>query len=486
VSPTRTVARTKTSSRKAPSKAASKRATKGAKAPARKVAKVVAKRSAGRNGVAKVAAKPAARAPVAALPSRLSTMASGLSGSEILKIAGQIRALIAAGQQICNLTVGDFDSRQFPIPDFLRDAITDAIRGGETNYPPSDGVMPLRQALQRFYARELALDYPIEGILVTGGARPAIYGTYRSLVDPGDAVVYPVPSWNNNHYCAQLGAVERPVVCSAEQAFLPTRAKLQQAIRGARLLALNSPLNPTGTAFSAEVLGEICDMVLEENRRRRKGERPLFVMYDQVYWMLTFGGVQHVTPVGLRPEMRDYTVFVDGLSKPFSATGLRVGWCIGPTDVITAMSNILGHVGAWAPRAEQMATAKLLDRPDVIRDFHAVSKRDEQARLDALHGGMNALKGAGLPVDVLAPAGAIYLTARFALAGKSTPAGVVLRTNEEIRRYLLEAAGCAIVPFQAFGAKGDDGWFRMSIGAVSLPDIAAMFPRVEAALRALK
>jgi len=91
-----------------------------------------------------------------------------------------------------------------------------------------------------------------------------------------------------------------------------------------------------------------------------------------------------------------------------------------------------------------------------------------------------------LPVDALAPAGAIYLTARFALMGKTTPAGAKLATNEEIRRYLLEAAGCGLVPFQAFGSKSDDGWFRMSIGAVSLADIAAMFPRLEAALRALR
>ncbi|MSR47015.1 MAG: aminotransferase class I/II-fold pyridoxal phosphate-dependent enzyme [Planctomycetes bacterium] len=413
-------------------------------------------------------------------------MAAGLKGSEILKIAGDIRAQIAAGAKICNLTVGDFDSKQFPIPEFLRDAVIDAIRAGETNYPPSDGVMPLRQSLQCFLKSELGLDYPIEGILVTGGARPAIYGTYRSLLDPGDVVVYPIPSWNNNHYCHQLGVQERAVVCSVENAFLPTRAQLQKAIRGARLLSLNSPLNPTGTAFTAEVLGEICDMVLEENRRRGKRERPLYVMYDQVYWMLTFGGVKHVTPVGLRPAMRDYTVFVDGLSKPFSATGLRVGWCVGPSDVIAAMSNILGHVGAWAPRAEQIATAKLLDRADVIRDFHAVSKQAEQARLDALFQGLTALKAAGLPVDALAPAGAIYLTARFALMGRKTPAGTKLTTNEEIRRYLLDAAGCGIVPFQAFGAKTDDGWFRMSIGAVSLADIAAMFPRVEAALQALQ
>jgi len=416
---------------------------------------------------------------------RVSRMAAGLAGSEILKIAAEIRALVSAGKKVCNLTVGDFDSRQFPIPDFLRDAITQAIQAGETNYPPSDGVLALRQSVQRFLKGRLALDYPIEGILVAGGARPAIYGTYRALVDPGDVVVYPTPSWNNNHYCHLVGAVERAVPCSPQDSFLPTRARMAEAVKGARLLALNSPLNPSGTAFTAAVLGDLCDLVLEENRRRGTGERPLYMMYDQVYWMLTFGDVNHVTPVALRPEMRPYTVFVDGISKAFCATGLRVGWVAGPSDVIAAMSNLLGHVGAWAPRPEQVATAKLLDRVDLIRAYHDEQRRAMQARLDALYAGMGALKRDGFAVDALRPMGAIYLTARFALQGQRTKEGELLGTNEEIRRYLLSAAGCAAVPFQAFGVREDDGWFRLSIGAVSLADIEGMFPRLRAALSAL-
>lgn len=433
-------------------------------------------------------AGPPAAAPAttsAAAPARLSKMAAGVAGSEILKIAAEIRTIVAGGQKVCNLTVGDFDAKQFRIPAFLEEELKAAITAGETNYPPSDGILTLRQSLQRFYKSELGLDYPIPGILVTGGARPAIYGTYRILVDPGDAVVYTVPSWNNNHYCWQVGAVQRPVVCTPQESFLPTRAKLESAIRGARLLALNSPLNPTGTAFTAEVLGDLCDMVLEENARRGPGERPLYLMYDQVYWMLTFGDVKHVTPVALRPKMRDYTIFVDGISKPFASTGLRVGWAVGPSDLIAAMSNILGHVGAWAPRPEQVATAKLLDRLDVIRAYHGKELAGMQARLDLLHGGLLALKRDGFPVDALRPMGAIYLTARFALAGKRTKEGATLRTNEEIRRYLLNAAGCAIVPFQAFGAQDEGGWFRMSIGAVSPEEIREMFPRLRAALGAL-
>ncbi|HEX6036466.1 pyridoxal phosphate-dependent aminotransferase [Longimicrobium sp.] len=417
---------------------------------------------------------------------RVCTMAAGLVGSEILKIAADIRAMQASGTEVCNLTVGDFSPKEFPIPQFLQDGIVAALQAGETNYPPSDGVPQLREAVRRFYQRTLGLDYPLESILITAGSRPGIYSTYTAIVDPGDVVVYPAPSWNNNHYVHMAGARGVPIVCDERSAFLPTRADLEPVIRGARLLALNSPLNPSGTAFTAEALADICDLVLEENARRGPDERPLYVMYDQVYWMITFGGTQHVNPVSLRPEMREYTVFIDGISKAFAATGVRVGWTVGPADVTRRMAGILGHVGAWAPRAEQVATARLLDDAGEIERYHATMLRDVQDRLDALYEGFSRLAERGYPVSAIPPMGAIYLSLRIALHGWRTPGGEVLRTNEEIRRYLLDAAGLALVHFQAFGMLEDTGWFRASVGAVSLPMIAAMFERLTPALEALR
>jgi aspartate aminotransferase len=417
---------------------------------------------------------------------RVSAMAAGLIGSEILKIAGDIRAMTAEGKQICNLTVGDFSPSEFRIPRFLEENIRDAYARGETNYPPSDGMLVLRKAILSFYERRLGLRYPLESVLVTGGSRPGIYATYAAIVDPGDPVVYPVPSWNNNHYCHLTGAAGRPVVCAKQHSFLPTRALLAEAVRGARLLALNSPLNPTGTAFAREVLEEICDLVLEENARRSKGERPLYLMYDMVYWMLTFGATKHVDPVSLRPAMAPYTVYVDGISKPFAATGVRVGWTIGPTDVTARMAALLGHIGAWAPRAEQVASARLLSADDQINGYHASMKQGVQQRLDALFAGLAQLRDHGHPVDAIPPMGAIYLSARFALNGKKTGAGRMLHTNEDIRQYLLQAAGLAIVPFQAFGAVDDSGWFRLSVGCVSVKEIAAALPRLQSALEALR
>src|SRR5262245_19809846 len=124
---------------------------------------------------------------------RMSAMAGALTGSEIIKIAADIAQLVAQGHRICNLTVGDFDPREFPIPERLRQAIVRALDRHETNYPAFNGQPELRSALRRFYERELGLSYPLDSFLVVGGARPVIYGTYRTLVDPHDTVIYPVP-----------------------------------------------------------------------------------------------------------------------------------------------------------------------------------------------------------------------------------------------------------------------------------------------------
>ena len=185
------------------------------------------------------------------------------------------------------------------------------------------------------------------------------------------------------------------------------------------------------------------------------------------------------------PEAARYTIFVDGISKAFAATGLRVGWGVGPVDVIARMGALLGHVGAWAPRPEQMATIGLLDDPAAIREFRQSFNTGVEARLRALHLGLQGMKGRGLPVDSIPPQGAMYLTARFHPFGRTTPQGTILETNEQVRHYLLEAAGVAGVPFQAFGALADDGWFRLSAGAIGLPEIEKALPRLERALAAL-
>src|SRR5215468_9566826 len=407
----------------------------------------------------------------------LSDLARGVIGSEILRIAAEIRALKAKGAEICNLTVGDFDPAQFPVPPALLEGVRAALAAGHTNYPPSDGVLALREAVARFYARGLGLAYPVESVLVTGGARPLLYGSYRTVLDPGDLVVYPVPSWNNNHYAYLCGAkaVELPVHADAN--FFPTPAQLRPHLPRARLLLINSPLNPTGTVIDPEVLRAICELVVEENRRRARAGgdagKALWLCYDQVYYQLTFGNAKHATPPQVCPDVAPYTIMLDAASKTFAATGMRVGWAVMPPAARQRMADILGHVGAWAPRPEQVAMAALLDDDAAVTAYLGEMRARVQQRLDRLAAGFAAMRADGYPVEAIAPQGAIYLSVRVAIPNQS---------NEATRQLLLTRAGLAVVPFQAFGLRDDSGWFRISVGAVSLAEIDAAFPRLRAAL----
>jgi len=416
---------------------------------------------------------------------RLSEMAEHLVGSAILKVAAEIRELVAAGREVCNLTVGDFAPSQFPVPKLLVDATVRALEKGETNYPPSAGLPALRSAVAAFYRERLGLQYDAGQIVITAGARPSIYAAFRALVDPGDRVVCPVPCWNVPYYAYMVGAQAILLECEAATAFLPTREMLEPHMRDARLLALNSPLNPAGTAFDATTLREICELVVAENRRRGPDQRPLYLLYDQIYWLLTFHGLQHVNPVSLCPDVAPFTVLVDGMSKHFAATGMRVGWAAGPADIMRSMSDFNGHVGSWAPRAEQLGSVALLGAGNEVDAFHSVMIPQLQARLDALYDGICAMRERGLPVDAVPAMGAIYLSAQFNLLGRRTPDGRCLKTNEDVRSYLLQAAGFAAVAFQAFGVAAETGWFRLSAGAVSREQIAAVLPRLEQAVRAV-
>jgi len=411
----------------------------------------------------------------------LSALARGVVGSEILRIAGEIRAMQAKGRVVCNLTIGDFDPKYFPIPKVLLDATRAALEAGETNYPPAEGILPLREAVVRLYERDLALTYPVDSVVIAAGARPLLYGAYRTLVDPGDTTIYPVPTWNNNHYAYLSGARGIAVPVTQASNFFPTPDQLRPHLSSARLLILNSPLNPTGTVISKEALTAITELVVEENRRREKaGGRPLYFVYDQVYWALTFGRAEHHTPVEVVKESAPYVIFLDAISKAFCATGMRVGWGVMPPAIRKRMSALLGHVGAWAPKAEQVGVAALLDDLGAVRAHREAVRRKLAVRLEALYRGVMEMKQEGFPVDAVEPQGAIYLSARFDLFGR-TMNGSLVKTNEDVRRLLL-GAGLGVVPFQAFGLAGDTGWFRLSVGAVSMDDISDAFPRLRTLL----
>ncbi|WP_431212935.1 pyridoxal phosphate-dependent aminotransferase [Puia sp. P3] len=416
---------------------------------------------------------------------KLSHLAETLIGSEIVKLGGEIRDKIRKGEKIYNFTVGDFDPAIFPIPKELEDAIIDAYRKHFTNYPAAEGNLDLRESIAVFLKDREELVYNTDEILVSSGGRPLIYSLFRTLIDKGDKVIYAVPSWNNNHYTHLNGGEHIVVEATAENNFMPTADALRPHVKEATLVCLCSPQNPTGTTISRKDLSAICELVLEENARRGPDEKKLYVLYDQMYWQLTYGAIEHFNPVSLYPAMREYTIFIDAISKAFAATGVRVGWSFGPAEIIGKMKAIMTHIGSWAPMAEQKATAVYLLQKDNINSYLAGFKGAVSSRLQQIYESFVALKKDGYCVDVLAPEAAIYLTIKIDLKGKKTQQGVMLKEQSDVTSYLLNEAGLAIVPFSAFGASKTSPWYRLSVGTCKLEDIPEMIGKLRDAMSRL-
>ncbi len=413
---------------------------------------------------------------------KLSHLSETLIGSEIVRLGNEINQRIKAGEKIYNYTIGDFNPQIFPIPQELENEIVLAYKNHFTNYPIADGENELRAAVAKFIKDWEGLDFELNEILIGSGGRPLIYALYRAICDKGDKVIYPVPSWNNNHYVHFNEAQHITIQTTVENNFLPTAEDLRPHVKGATLLALCSPLNPTGTAFTKAELEKICDLVLAENESRAADEKKLYLLYDQMYWTLTFGETVHVNPLTLRPALKPYTIFIDGISKSFAATGVRVGWALGPATVLAKMKAINSHVGAWAPMAEQKAVAKYLPQTENIKQYFAHYKAELSERLTRIYNGFASLKKQGFAVDAITPQAAIYLTVQIDLVSKTTSDGKQLTTQEEVTQYILDKAKIAIVPFYAFGAPRTSSWYRLSIGTCKKEDIDEMLGMLKAAL----
>lgn len=417
--------------------------------------------------------------------SKLSHLAETLIGSEIVKLGNAINERIRNGETIYNFTIGDFNPSEFPIPVELEQLIIEAYQQKKTSYPAAEGILDLRKSISQFIQDWEGLHFTPAEIQVASGGRPLIYALFKVIVDKGDKVVYGVPSWNNNHYVHLTEGQHCEVNCLPENDFMPTVEDLKPHIKGASLICLCTPQNPTGTTLGKNALAEICELILEENASRGPEEKKLYLMFDQMYWTLTYGDTVHYNPLSLNPAMKPYTIFIDGISKVFSATGVRVGWALGPENVIAKMKAILSHLGAWAPMAEQHAVAKYLPMKEAISTYLTHFKSEIAFRLQSIYDGIIALKQKGFKVDAIAPQAAIYLTIQIDLVGSKTTEGTVLATQSDVTQYILSEAKIAIVPFSAFGAGANSSWYRLSVGTCRKQDIPTVLAQLGAALEKL-
>lgn len=416
---------------------------------------------------------------------KLSKLAETMVGSEIVRLGNEISERKRKGENIYNFTIGDFDPSVFPIPAELEKLIIESYQNNNTSYPPAEGTIDLRESVSAFLKEWEGLDYAVNEIQIASGGRPLIYTLFKAVVNENDKIIYAAPSWNNNHYTNLHKGQHCIIETTPENNFMPTADDIAANIKDAALICLCTPQNPTGTTLNNETLSEICNLIIKENNRRSSDEKKLYLMFDQIYWTLTYGEIKHFNPVTLNPGMRNYTIFIDGISKAFAATGVRVGWAFGPATVIAKMKAFLSHIGAWAPMAEQKATAKYLTEKKLLQQHFESFKSALELRLHKIYDGLITLKNEGYDVDAVAPQAAIYLTVKFNLTGKKTKNGKELKSQEDVTEYLLSEAKLAVVPFYAFGAEKQSPWYRLSVGTCKINDIEPFLKQLKQALAGL-
>jgi aspartate aminotransferase len=408
---------------------------------------------------------------------RLSKIGNGIIGSEIIKISQQIKE-ISKTKPVANLTIGDFDSKKWPIPERLKFFIQDAYNEDLTNYPASQGELDLRKSVSDYMKTKHDIDYSPEEILIGGGVRPLIYTIFKGTVNDGDSVIYPVPSWNNNHYSFLHNAVKDVIECKPKNSFFPSVMDIDVKIkRTTSLVCICSPQNPTGRVIDPEVLKGICDLIVNENNVRKNhiDSRPLYLFFDQIYSDLTQDGL-FVHPLTLCPEIKDYLICVDGVSKSLNATGIRVGWAFGPKDIIGKLTEIFSHIGAWAPKAEQNAVGKFMSEtlPEFTHHTQNVTTKYKHIT-HSICDMFDKMKGKGFRVDCQRPEGGIYISVYLEYTHS-------FANTEDYISYLINTCGLGIVPFEYFGSKENKGWFRISIGNIDEFNLTSIIGVIENAI----
>jgi len=345
------------------------------------------------------------------------------------------RELRAAGKPVITLTTGEpnFDS-----PPHAIDAAHQAALKGDTKYPPQDGTRALKEAIQAKFRRDSNLDYALDEICVSNGAKQAIFNAIMATVDPGDEVVIPVPSWIAYTQMVQLcEATPVLVTCPQNNGFKPRAEDIDAAITPkTKWLILNNPNNPTGACCSAEELDAIAKVMRKHPH--------VWIMSDDMYEHLVFDGFRHTTVAQIAPDLKDRTLTVSGVSKTYAMTGWRVGFVGGPKALIKAMTVMQGHVTAGISTVGQAAAVAAMTGPQngVDEQIRAYKRRRDIA-VEML----NASPG----IACHKPEGAFYVFPNVAgLLGKTTTGGRKLNSDEDVCLALLEEQYVAAVHGAAY------------------------------------
>ncbi len=345
-------------------------------------------------------------------------------------------ALRAAGRVIIDFSVGEPD---FPTPHHIVEAGKKALEQGHTRYTASAGTIPLRNAIIQKLQRENGLDYQLQEIVVGSGAKHIIFNAFTASLNAGDEVIIPAPYWVSYPEMAVInGGVPRIVNCPASTGFKLTPGALEAAITPrTRWLVLNTPGNPTGAVYTSDELRALGDVLLRHPQ--------VWVMTDEIYEHFTYDETRHVSILSVSPALRSRTLVVNGVSKAYAMTGWRIGYGAGPVDLVKAITLLITQSTTCASGASQAAAAEALNGPQqCVRDAAMVF----QQRRDRLVRQLRAIDG----IECDTPPGAFYVFASVqGLIGRTTPAGAVLNTDQDVANYFIEQAGVVTVDGTSYG-----------------------------------
>ncbi|ACB80193.1 aminotransferase class I and II [Methylorubrum populi BJ001] len=361
---------------------------------------------------------------------------SRVKPSATIAMTQKARELKASGVDVISLSVGEPD---FDTPDHIKEAAIDAIRRGETKYPPVSGINPLREAIVKKFKRENGLDYKVSQTIVGTGGKHVIYNALLATLNPGDEVVIPRPYW--------VSYPEMVILCGGTPIFADTDMAhdfklqpedLERVITPkTKWIILNSPSNPSGAAYTRDEMKKITDVLMRHPH--------VWVLTDDMYEHLTYGDFEFVTPAQVEPGLYERTLTMNGVSKAYAMTGWRIGYAAGPEPLIKAMDFVQGQQTSGASSISQWAAVAALDG---TQEHLARFKAAFQERRDLVVSMLNQSKGLKCPV----PEGAFYVYPSCAeLIGKTTETGKTLATDEDFVTELLQAEGVAAVHGSAFG-----------------------------------
>ncbi len=368
----------------------------------------------------------------------LSRKLTAIAESATLKVDAKAKALQAAGRPVISYAAGEPD---FPTPQFIVDAAAEALRvPANFRYSPAAGLPVLREAIAAKTLRDSGLEVSPSQVVVTNGGKQAVYQAFQAVVNPGDEVLLPAPYWTTYPEAIALAdGIPVTVFAGADQEYKVTVEQLEAArTEKTTVLVFVSPSNPTGAVYTADETTAIGEWALEHG---------IWVITDEIYQNLVYEGARAVSIVEAVPALAAQTILVNGVAKTYAMTGWRVGWMVGPSDVIKAAANLQSHLSSNVNNVAQRAALAALTGPQTEAEQ---MRQAFDRRRGTIVGELAKIPGVTVPN----PLGAFYVYPDVrGLLGKTWD-GTTVTTSLELADLILEKAEVAVVPGEAFGPSG--------------------------------